>query len=352
MSRVRTTLEIALCALLLAGAGSVHAQDPEQMLRDGIALHDQGEYEEAAKLFSGILELFPEDALAAYELALTYATSGQFQRCVDVATSSLAITEQIDTEPDLIGGLYLMLASCHSNLGDVDRAIEVFDTALALFPDSYDLHFNKAISEGRRSQFDDAVVHLQQAVSIDPRRPSPYYILGANYMQQGQDVLAMLSYLSFLQIEFNTPRCVEASRDVFEIMFSRVRADEEGVMTVAVDPEIDAQFEGLMGLDFALATAAAAHTTADGVKEPVAESMTETLSIFVKMTSQLEFGGDPESFIGRYLLPNTRRLNEAAIPGAFAWYVAFVAGVPGTDEWPQTADADEVSEYLNQLAAQ
>jgi len=335
-------------------ASPAPAQDIEQMIRDGIAFHDQGEFEKSVELFEQVLELYPENVFAAYELAFTYTASGQFERCLEVAEDGLRNSAQFENDPRLIAALQLMRASCHSELGELDEAIAVFDAALADYPDSYELHFNKAIALGRHGESEAAVQHLFRAIELNPRHPSPYYNLGINFASQGKDVLTILSYVSFLQLEFNSRRCVSASRAIFDRLFSRVQPGEDGALNVAVDVSADEAFKGLTKLDMGMATAVAAHATPDGAKEPIAESLTATLAMFIDLTAQLEYEGDPESPIAKYLLSNAKRISDSDLSSEFAWFTAFTAGAPETDDWPQThaEEADALSEYFTLLGQQ
>lgn len=348
-----TQLSTIVLFLLLLGSPAP-AQDTEQMIRDGIALHDQGEFEQSAELFQRVLELYPENVFAAYELAFTYTASGQFERCIEVAEDSLRTSAQFENDPRLIAALHLMRGSCHSELGELEKAIEVFDNALANYPDSYELHFNMAIALGRHSEDEVAVQHLFRAIELNPRHPSPYYNLGVNFAGQGKDILTILSYVSFLQLEFNSKRCVSASRAIFDRLFSRVQPGEDGTLNVAVDVKADESFEGLTTLDMGMATAVAAHATPEGAKEPIAESLAATLAMFIDLTAELEYEGDPESPIAKYLLANAKRLSDNDLSSEFSWFAAFTAGAPGTDDWPQThaADADALSEYFTLLGEQ
>lgn len=324
------------------------------MIRDGIALHDQSEFEQSIELFRQVLELYPENIVAGYELAFTYAATGRFGRCIAVAEDSLRNSAQFENDPRLVAALHLMRGSCHSELGELDQAIGVFDRALADYPDNYDLHFNKATALARRGENEAAVKHLFRAIELNPRRPSPYYNLGANFASQGKDVLTVLSYVSFLQLEFNTTRCVSASRAIFDRLFSRVQPGEDGALNVAVDIKADESFLGLTSLDMGMATAVAAHATSEGAKEPIAESLTATLTLFIDLSAELEYAGDPASPIAKYLLSNAKRISDNNLSSAFSWFTAFTAGAPDTDDWPQThsADADALSEYFTLLGQQ
>src|SRR5712671_3444911 len=58
----------------------------EPVIREGIALYDQGKYDEAITRYQQVLKQNPDSTAAMYELAMTYQHIRQFQTAVDLAT--------------------------------------------------------------------------------------------------------------------------------------------------------------------------------------------------------------------------------------------------------------------------
>lgn len=333
---------------------TVLAENTDGMMRAAIAHHDRQEFDEAIRLFQRVLDLEPDNLAAAYELAFTHQTRGDFQSCTAVAGGALGRLRDKVTQPYVVPSLYMSLASCHSAAGDNELALDVFQTGLDQYPDNYGLNFNIAITLANTGQYNKAIGRLEQAINADPSHPSPYYVLGTIYQQREQRVSAVLAMLIFLQREFDTPRCAEAARSIFEIAFSGVTTDESGGSTIYFDPDTTPDSPDVAALSLILSMAAAVAAPDGEVQEPVAESLADLLQAFIGVTAELEPEPKTDSLFSVRLFPDVRRIPEAGVTTAFAYYVVHVAGIADADEWTDThrEDADALADYFEQLAAE
>ncbi len=81
------------------------------------------------------------------------------------------------TEEYLAIGLYALRVE-----HDYSRAVEQFEQALRLAPGNWDALFQLALAERAVGRWSEALAHLQQARSLDPRRASVYMLLGHTLM--------------------------------------------------------------------------------------------------------------------------------------------------------------------------
>jgi tetratricopeptide (TPR) repeat protein len=343
---------VATILLIMASQPTAFAQDTRQMIRDAVAHHDQQEYDEAVALLTRVLELEPDNGLAAYELAITYQVAGDLQSCIDSATGYFALESDDSTPTHLVSELYTVLASCHSAAGDSDKGLEVFRTALELDPDNYGLNFNVAITLTNAGLTDEAIEHLGRAIKADPKHPSPYYVIAVLYQQKQQNVPAVLAFMSFLQREFNTQKCNTAARGIFDITYSRIRQNEsDDGMTINVDPIDESVSMEVSALSLALSIAAAASAPGGEVTEPISDSLAGVLETFISVVAETEKATKSDSVLSTYLIPNISRLQAADVASAFSYFVVRTAGVDGADEWldahPDKVDA--LVEYFSHV---
>lgn len=338
-----------LALVLLLSPIVAMAEDTEQMIRDGIALHDQQKYGEAIELYERVLELEPDNVLAGYELAFAHQANGDLDNCIKVAESTFEQSRDAEADDYVLASLYGMLASCHSAGGATDIALGVFEEGLEQYPDNYDLHFNIAITFAKRQQFDESVEHLQRAAELDPSRSSPFYYLGSIYYETRLDPLAILAYTAFLHREFNSERTVTASRWTFETILRRKPEQEDDKQVLVLNTDLNDIADGLSALDLALSISAMTVFEGDEIKEPVADTLAEALASNLKLAAEIEVSLDEESFINAYLLGIARELYAAGVTDSFARYVASTAGAPGAQQWidEHPAEMDQLVEYLN-----
>lgn len=337
-----------LLASLIAAPVASAADDVEKMLRDAIALHDQGKYDEAAELFKHILNIEPANVLAQYELAFTYQMAGDMAACIETADGALQL--QLENQPSqrALPELYVVLGSCHSSSGDAATALDVFRAGLAEYPDNYGLLINIAITLANTGNNSEAARHLEDAIMADSSQPSPFYLAGLAYKRQGKNVRSILAHISFLHREFNTDRCKSAAGSIFNTSFAQIVKDKEDQWIIGVSLHTDENSPDMTSLSMALGLLALTAAPDGKVEEPVLGSITSLLQQFVSMAAAFESDTHPASVEQSHLLADVRSLEEHGVTAAFSYYVASVAGVDGAKDWldanaPQT---DALVEYL------
>lgn len=338
-------LFVAIACVLYVVPGLARGEeqvDAETLISEGISAYDTGDYAAAIAAFEKALDTDPANYTAAHELALTHSASGNLESCIDVAREHV---RKVRNEPDYVhmhSQLSMLQASCHSQAGETEEALRVFRAALEKDPDDYGLNFNIAITLAHDRQGDAAIEHIQKAATVNPAHPSPYYVLASLYYDKGMVVEGLLAYFVFLQREFNTQRAAMAAQFAIELAFSPVSQEDEALVINLAHLE-GSDTDPLLTLEMFLSLNAASKIEGDGIKEPVAESITELLASFVSASIDLTEDVDPDSFVAKYLLPDVVAIGEADIDEPFAWFVASTAGVPGANEWlddnPEQVDA-------------
>jgi Flp pilus assembly protein TadD len=348
----------AIVCLLIAVPGFASAEeavDTEALISEGITYYDTGDYAAAIETFEKALKIDKNNFTAAYELALSHTAAGNLESCIKVARKYV---RKVRNKPDYLhthSQLSQLQASCHSEAGETRKALQVFRAALAKDPDHYGLNFNIAITLAQDGQNEAAIEHIQKAAMADPAHPSPYYVLGSLYHDTGMVVEGLWAYFVFLQREFNTSRTTWASQFAIELAFSSVSNDgEDGGIAISLSHLDGSSMNPLLPLEMFISLHAASRIENDSIKEPVAESIAETLAVVVRASNDLTEEIDPDSFLAQYLLPDIAALEEAGVDEPFAWFVVSAAEVAGAAEWldanPEQVDA--LVQHLQFEAAQ
>ena len=326
--------------------------DSEQMTRDAIALFDQRDFAGAISLLEEVVDDDPKNGFAAYELAFSYQANGDLKPCIKVAKTALRKIRNDDAQAHLAPQLSMIQATCLSQSGDSKKALKVFEKALRSDPDNYDLNFNIAITLARTGEIDAAIDHLESAVAADPLHPSPYYVIGGLFGDRSETVKAMLSFMLFMQYEFNTERSADAARSIIDLAFSGVQTDSEtGAATIFFDPGLESDAGELASLSLLLGISAAASAPDGEIKEPMSGTISDMFGLFISLAAGVSLESPDDSFTGSYLLPGVRSIKDAQVTTAFSYYVLSQAGVPGADEWldGHGDETDELVAYLQRL---
>jgi tetratricopeptide (TPR) repeat protein len=139
-----------------------------------------------------VVEKHDEERLGHEELYVVISGRARFEldgESVDAPAGTLvflsepgverrAVAEEPGTTVLAIGGKpglhetsaweYFFAAYSHAERGDFDRAVADIQEGLAEKPDSPPLHYHLACIESRAGRLDDARLHLDQALELDP----------------------------------------------------------------------------------------------------------------------------------------------------------------------------------------
>src|SRR5678810_974453 len=111
------------------------------VLREGIALYDQGKYDEAITRYEQVLKQNPDSTGAMYELAMTYGQKRQFQMAIDLAAKG---TEYSCPQ---LPQFYALIGNILDGQGQVDQAIDTYKKGIALnTPNAGTLYLNMGVS--------------------------------------------------------------------------------------------------------------------------------------------------------------------------------------------------------------
>lgn len=98
----------------------------EELVKEGVQLYDNGDYNKAIEVYKKALELEPKSTLANYELALTYFTTGNYEKAIE--HSDIVLKQK----SDYIIQAYITKGSALDQLGKTKESIKLFEKAIKL----------------------------------------------------------------------------------------------------------------------------------------------------------------------------------------------------------------------------
>src|SRR5687768_10719859 len=97
-------------------------------VREGIALHDRGDFDGAIRKYEAVLAENPSNALALYEMSFAYSEKKDYKKALEVAYRGAQY------KSEHLAGFYLLIGNNLDLLGEPDKAIEVYRKGIKLFP--------------------------------------------------------------------------------------------------------------------------------------------------------------------------------------------------------------------------
>lgn len=208
---------LLICLLLPAYAQSQGPEHAKQLVLEGNTLHDKGEFDAALARYRQAAAEDPSSYTPHFEMGNTPRAMKRLEESQSEFKRAL----------ELSGACWF----CAMGLGQViddrgqhEEALQWFDKAAEIAPTRANPHYEKAIALVRLDRRNDAIEELKKAEGLEPKYPSPYFLLGHLYREQGKLLLASDQYLEAVKLEKGTERVkrVEELNRVQITMDSRV----------------------------------------------------------------------------------------------------------------------------------
>ena len=139
----------------------------------------QGKYDDAAKFYVVAIGKDPTDVSTHFRLAIAYRHTHDFDR----STAEFAKVEQADKD---YPGLALARGLLYEESGDIAKAIDAFNSALAKAPDDLDLQVRVAAAYVMTNKPDQALAILKKVLEKRANSPEVKFYEGRAYLEQGQ----------------------------------------------------------------------------------------------------------------------------------------------------------------------
>ncbi|MBF0552159.1 MAG: tetratricopeptide repeat protein [Deltaproteobacteria bacterium] len=152
---------------------------------------------------------YPPELMNSLIEAEQYFKAGQFNRAETMGRQLL------DKDPNFAHAWHL-LGLVQIRRSRLEQAVDFFDRALALAPDSPDFHLNKGVALGLAGRLDEARGQYQEAIRLRPDYTQAYYNLGVILKKLGHDGEAVERYRQAIDSDSDF---VEARYNLSSLLF-------------------------------------------------------------------------------------------------------------------------------------
>lgn len=311
----------------------------KRVIREGVVLHDRGDYDGAIAKYEEVLRENPENDLALYEMAYSYQMKKDYRKSLELAQKGAQY------KSDNLIGFYLLMGNNLDELGEPKKAIEVYKQAIKVKPESL-LYFNLAITYSRMNNAEEAKKNLKKAVYLNPNHPSSHLVLGQLFQTTRYKIPALFAVMRFLVLEPKSRRSSIGYKIFSELMGAGVTQKSPTEINITLDTggkKDEGDFEALE-LTLALTKAAGADEKEKHKSE--VQLLVDQLNGQLAIVSDMEAKGDKSKFTWRYYVPYFTELKKRNHVEPFVYYISQSSEMPGVTEWLQ-ANPDRVIEFLN-----
>jgi tetratricopeptide (TPR) repeat protein len=330
-------LKHALLIIALLAGVCLYAQDPEaaiQLVRQGVALHDERAYEQALAKYDEALRLDSANFYALAEKTVTLFHMGRTEECIALSESIL------DTHGahDEIGMVYIAYANSLDHAKRPQEALKIYARGQEVDPGNFQLWFNEAITLVGLERYDEAVERLERSLQLNPRHGSSHNAMGRIMLQKKARIPALLALSRFLIVEPESNRSALALPLVQEQMRGSVEKNKKGGLTIYVDAS-DLPAEGdttRRANDFSAVTMfidllGAAELDKKSAKKTEVEKFTHKFNMLCGLLDESK--DKHHGFFWEYYAPYFREMKEQGHVETAVMVMHASAGDPVVNKW-------------------
>ncbi len=200
-----------LCISFIATKAQTAEQKEEALaMKDqAVAMIDSGRTKDAIKLLKQAQELDPENIIFPYEIAYAYKLDENYNKSIEIAKELLK-------RPDVFDKVYQLIGNCYDQKGNPQKALEVYNKGLKLFPNSGRLFFEKGVIIASQENYFEALDNWEKGIIAEPTFSSNYFYASQVLSNTNEKIWAIYYGEIFRNLESNTERSNEISKLVYD----------------------------------------------------------------------------------------------------------------------------------------
>jgi tetratricopeptide (TPR) repeat protein len=344
---------LTLLFLALCGTHAAAQQLPEPKLtpaplneaqataiREGVTLHDRGDFDGAIRKYESVLAENPSNVLALYELGYAYSAKKEYKKALEVAYRGAGY------KSEQLAGFYLLIGNNLDLTGESDKAIEVYKKGIKLFPGDGLLHYNLAIAYRSKGKLDEARKTLKAGLAAAPAHASSHLMLALIFYNSGYKAPALLAAARFLTLEPASQRSPAAVRLLRTVLGGGATAGgkpNEINLTLDLGSKKDegdfSAVETTLGLSAALALMEKEKEKTEAQK--LVGQMETVLAVLAEQSEKKK----QSTFVQQFYVPYFIELKQRGHVEAFVYHSLQSSGLPGLREWME-ANSGRVMQFL------
>lgn len=187
---------------------------------------ESGNIEKAIKLLEESIILDPDNIDYPYEIAYAHYINSDYKAAIKILsglTEHEKVTERI----------WQMLGNSYDMDKNPEKAIETYDSALIIFPNSGILYLERGNMELFKDEINKALGYYEKGIEVQPNFPSNYYWAAKIFMNSEDEVWGLLYGEIFMNLERNSERTAEISKLLYDTYKSEIKITSDTTKIVS-----------------------------------------------------------------------------------------------------------------------
>ena len=300
-------------------------KDVQNLLDEGVAYHDNGQYDEAIAAYEAALKIEPKSALIHYEIALSHYAKSDYKKVLQYADVVLK------QNGDYLVEAYLIKGSALDVMGKQKKAINLFQKGIEETEGHHLLHYNLALVHYNMNNLDDAEKNVIQAIYSYPHHATSHILLANIHSMKKNNVQALLAIHYFLFLEPDSRRSPPAYALLQKIFNGNVtKEDGSNTMSITILNALDENNQfGTAELMLGMLEASKSIEKNEGKSED--ELFIQNTTAFFNILGELESGKDDSIWWEMYI-PFFYELAQTEHMEAYCSYISQSAN-ENAEQW-------------------
>ncbi|MDZ4756835.1 MAG: tetratricopeptide repeat protein [Bacteroidota bacterium] len=226
-----------LLLLISCATTMLLAQDKntaEKYVNEGIILHDKGDYEAAIAKYDQALEFDKNNLVALSEKALTCFSLQKYDESIRCCKKVI----ELYPENKNIVSVYVTYGNVLDATEKTDISIEIYNEGIKLFPDNYQLYFNKGVTLSGMKEYDEAIKAFQKAISINPKHASSHNAIARILNVKKKRIPSLLAFCRFMVLEPGSSRGIDNLESIKKLINSSAQKTGNNSITISITPDM------------------------------------------------------------------------------------------------------------------
>jgi len=288
-----------LCFIHLS-ATAQNSNAANDLIKQGVDLHNQGKYADAIDKFNEVLKTDPENPYANYEIAFSLYASKKPNDAIPHIEKAVK-----SNNPSLNVAAYCLLASIYDESNQSVKAIETYNQAIKINPDYPQIYYNLGIAYFRNKQYAEAESSAVEAIKHNPKNVSSQRLYALVTFHQNKRVNALMGFCSLILLEPTGPHAAEAYANIQHIMQGGVLKDANGATTLNVSSNDDKE-TGTLNMGISLAAISGQSKKLTGM-----DLLEYELKTIFGMTGELSEKKTDKTFFDKFFVAYFYKLSQS-----------------------------------------
>lgn len=310
------------------------------LIKEGVALHDRGNYDAAISNYEEVLKENPSNVEALYEMSFSYSMKKEYRKALEAAYKGAQYKSR------LLSAFYMQIGNNLDLLGEPKKAVEVYKAGIKLQPENALLYYNLAVTYRNLDKMDDARKTVKQALALNPNHNSSHLFLTLLWQEGGYKAPSLLSASRFLILEPRSQRSANALELVLKVMGgSATQGKNPNEINIFLDMNTKKDEGDFGSLEMVLGLGSALNMTEKNKGKTEMQLLVGQFETLFAIMSEQSDKGNKGQFAWQYYVPYFSELKRKNYVEPFVYYINQVGGSEEVQPW-LAKNKGRVDEFL------